>query len=125
MTKCYSCGLEYDWGSCPRCKSFKNIDKQTKLQEKQFKMQGGGSAGGGCVAALVTGVFQLLAMSLVAIIKLEAEILRRMFNGVKMAHDRNPDKFWFYIKRVIFVFFGTAFAIAVIKVTIGVINGTM
>lgn len=69
MAKCYSCGLEYDWGSCPRCKSFKNIEKQTKLQAKQFKMQnaamGGanytGSGGNGGFVTLVEGLLKFIA----------------------------------------------------------------
>jgi hypothetical protein len=68
MTKCYSCGLEYDWGSCPRCKSFKNIEKQTKAQEKFYKAQmkaqgsvGGAGSGSVGVVALVEGLMKLIA----------------------------------------------------------------
>lgn len=95
MTKCYSCGLEYDWGSCPRCKSFKNIEKQTKLQEKQFKMQnGGGAASSGCIVGLVAGFVTLFAKLFEIAIRAEIAAWKKFMAWMKAQHAAHPDTFW-------------------------------
>jgi len=95
MTKCYSCGLEYDWGSCPRCKSFRNIEKQTKLQEKQFKMQnGGGAASSGCIVGLVAGFATLFAKLFEIAIRAEIAAWKKFMAWMKAQHAAHPDTFW-------------------------------
>jgi hypothetical protein len=116
MTKCYSCGLEYDWGSCPRCKSFKNIEKQTKLQEKQFKMQhGGGAASSGCIVGLVTAFFTLFAKLFEIAIRLEIAAFKKFMGWMKAQHAAHPDTFW---KRV-FQVSGAVIALFAVLLVIG------
>ena len=47
MFTCQICGFGFATSSCPRCASYKNIEKQTKLQAKQFKLQQKMMAGSG------------------------------------------------------------------------------
>lgn len=119
MTKCYSCGLEYDWGSCPRCKSFKNIEKQTKLQEKQFKMQnGGGAASSGCIVGLVAGFVTLFVKLFEIAIRAEIAAWKKFMAWMKAQHAAHPDTFWkrvFQVSGVVLALFAALLVIGMVE----------
>jgi hypothetical protein len=104
---CGRCGAKgYKNGICPNCKQIDAMNRQTKLQAKQFKsqakMQSGGGGGGGAIAGVVE-VFlnfflQAFALTLKLFWKIYVEMFRFLGSGIKALYDRNPQKFMKVVK---------------------------
>ena len=100
MPICGGCGANYASTTigCPNCKQIRAIEKQTKLQAKQFKAQqkamSGAGGGGGMVVGLVTAFFNFVIVSGEMALRINLAMWKGIFGWLSARHAQNPDAFW-------------------------------